>query len=113
MKRITITITDAANGSGAIVTTDAEQPKVGRATAAEALATDLLRQCIHQARTVEFNPSAVPLVALALELLDPSIQHLVPRELRARAMDALGRTPDGRAVFRGVDIDAAHARRAA
>lgn len=110
MKRITITITDTPDGRSALVTTDAERPQVGRKlTPAEALAVDLLRACIHEAARVEFDPQAVPLVSLALELLDPVNAHLVPREFRARAIGALGRTPEGHPVFTGVDIDAVHA----
>lgn len=107
MPSITITITDAPAGRGAVVVTDGDPPAIGRTlTPAQALAMDLLRTCKSQAMDVRYGPDQVPLVKLANDLLNPeALGFAVTAEVRDRVREALGR--------RAVEGAAVAARRAA
>lgn len=96
MPNITITISDAPGGRGAIVRTDGEPPAIGRTlTPAQALAMDLLRTCKSQALEVQYGADKVPLVDLANALLTPErLGYTANPEIRDAARVALG----GRAV---------------
>lgn len=91
MASITFTISDRAH-EPVIVATDADRPQVGRpVTPAESLTLMLLAIARREGAAVEHNPDAVPLVALALDLMSPEgFGHAVPLEVRQRAKRALG-----------------------
>lgn len=118
MAAITITISDRAH-EPVMVATDADRPQVGRPVSpAEALAMLLLGNAMRQGATVAYSPDAVPLVALALDLMSPEgYGHAVPLEVRQHAKRALG--PRLGQLLRkaftqpmpGVDIDAVHSKR--
>lgn len=92
MPTITITISDAPGGRGAVVATDGDKPAIGRACSpAQALAMDLLRTCNQQAREVRYGAEHVPLVQLADELLQPEgLGFACTPEVRDRARIARG-----------------------
>lgn len=114
MATITITLIDEPN-YGVSVRTDAERPSVGRGvTPAEALALELLGTSFRRGAEVLYDRHQVPLVALALELIDPDgFGHAIPREILERARRALGRPPIDRPAPAGVDIDLVHLTRPA
>jgi hypothetical protein len=109
MASLTITLIDLAGGLVS-VRTDARAPTVGRGlTPAEAIAMELLGTSFKRGCEVIYDPHQVPVVALALDLLDPEgLGHAVTRELRDRARRALGRARVDATPTDGVDIDRVH-----
>lgn len=98
-KTITIHITDAPDGSIAVLTTAAQPIPGARLTPAEALATDVLATCIHRARSVSYWQGKDHALALVRELLDPDgFGYSVTPEVRNRARDVLGHSCTTREV---------------
>lgn len=92
MPAITITISDLPGGRGAVVSTDGDQPAVGRLlTPAQSLAMDVLRLCQRQASEVAYGDDKVPLKDFANSFLDPErLGYAVNPEVRDRARLVLG-----------------------
>jgi hypothetical protein len=114
MATITITLIDCPDGHVS-VRTDADRPMIGKGiTPGQALAMELLGTAFKRGGEVVYDPTQVPAIALALELLDPEgLGHAVTRELRDRARRALGRDRIDRTPLGGVDMDRIYRTRAA
>lgn len=116
---ITIVLQDTAPDT-VLVSTSAYAPAVGRTlTPAEALATELLRTCSHQADQVSYLDQTANITVLrnALSrLLDPEdLGHAATAEMRDMARVALGMPASETTRYTcsmGVDIDAVHQLRA-
>lgn len=110
---ITLVISDTDQRTVHVATT-AHAPAVGRTlTPAEALATDLLRTCSHQADQVSYLDQTANLTAMRYalaRLLDPEdLGHQATPEVRDLARVAMGKpATETRRYTCGADIDAVH-----
>lgn len=109
MASITITLTDLPEAQVQI-STDAERPVVGSGVSpAGAIAMELLGTAFKRGCHVIYDAKEVPLIALALELIDPDgFGFSVTQEVRDRARRVLGRGAVARPIEDGVNIDRVH-----
>ena len=92
MASYTITLADLGEGRVRILT-DAPRPQVGqRVTPSHGLLLDLVSNALRNGVEVVYDPQRVPLVSLAMDLLDPEgLGHAATACVRDRARQALGR----------------------
>ncbi|MDP9891257.1 hypothetical protein J2W32_000354 [Variovorax boronicumulans] len=115
MPSVTITLIDQGQGRVS-VRTDALPPKVGLGVSqAQGLAMEFLGTALKRGLEVVYDRNQVPLVSLAVELLDPEgLGFACTAEVRDRARLALGRDAiEHKPTMAGVDIDRVHQHRPA
>lgn len=99
MPNVTITLIDDAHGN-VQVRTDMDAPRPGAALSpAQQLGLETVGRFKHSQLEITYGPEAVPLAALARDLLHPEqYGHAVPPEVQRAARRALGLQTPGAAA---------------